>query len=46
MDSFDRGYGPVYSYCEYGNAPLDPEASSRFINSLRGGGAASRVTAK
>jgi hypothetical protein len=46
MDSCDRGYGPVTSCCGRDNAPLDPEASSRFINSLRGGGAGSCVTAK
>ena len=46
MDLCDRDYGPVTRCCEHGNAPLGPETSSRFINSLRGGGAASCVTAK
>jgi len=45
MGLFDRGYGPVTRCCEHGNAPLGSETSSRFINSLRGGGAASCVTA-
>jgi hypothetical protein len=45
MDLFDRGYDPVTRCCEHGNAQLGPETSSRFINSLRGGGAASCVTA-
>jgi hypothetical protein len=46
MDLFDRGYGPVTRCCEHDSAPLGSETSSHFINSLRGGGAASCVTAR